>query len=590
MKLFATLYIFLLASISFCAQAEPAQGSQDWLMEKCETARSLSQYEDLKKYSGQLITLARKKGNTRNETYAYFYNGLARMFMGDVDESQRLLDQAESIATEIGNDSVKALVLNTKGIYHALAKNNSFVAQQFFLKSLQLATQAGYDDLQYRVRSNLLTLTHSTGGDFALENANMVYNHGVKNNNYELISLGSYHLATYYYEQKDAAMAEKYLNIALDTYKKHSYQDISSVYSLYAKTEMTKGNLDKAEELVKQAISLAKQHKQQSLEVDALITYAELLERKHDYNKAIDMVNAAKECAQEIEMTNKGVACNELMARCYLNMGNKDKALEHLQLANKLLNEQGLLNVQRISYEQEVLHNMEQTEMDAKIKQEKIASQHMFLVMMGILVAVLISLLVVTVISYRRRQTLYKKIVKQNTKAIAKQERMQEHIDALVKENQAIKSASQLPQPAVPDKEQPAPATQSRDDDKMASLYDKLCNLMDNERLYTEPQLTREKTAERLGTNRTYLTRVIKEKTGMSYLQYINSYRINEALKILSDRDKVNYPLKQIWADLGFSSSSTFFKVFQQTVGMTPSIYRKQFLEVTDALPEDDEE
>lgn len=124
--------------------------------------------------------------------------------------------------------------------------------------------------------------------------------------------------------------------------------------------------------------------------------------------------------------------------------------------------------------------------------------------------------------------------------------------------------------------------TKSLGNEKIDTLYTKLCSLMDNERLYAEAQLTREKVAERLGTNRTYLTTVIKEKTGMSFLQFINTYRINDAIRILSDKEKMNYPLKQIWYDLGFSSASTFFKLFQQTVGITPSAYRKQVLEVND--------
>lgn len=583
MKYIITITIIIAATLPLIA------GSQASLMQECEKARSLSQYEELAKYSARLMAQSRQSGNNRNEAYACFYNGLAMMFLGDVDKSQQLLDHAEDIAARIDNDSVRALVYNSKGIYHALVKNNTFVAQQYFFRSLQLASQVEYTDLQYRVRSNLLTLSHSTGGDFDLENAQKVYDHGVKTGNNEHISLGSYHLATYYFEHKDIPSAEKYIKIALETYRRHSYQDIASVYSLYAKVETSRNNLARAEELAHQAIAMAQEHNQQSLEVDARITCAEVLEKCHNYSAAINMVKSAMDCAQEIEMTSKTVACNEIMARCHIRLGNKDEAMMHLQQANRLLNEQSLLNVQRVSYEQQVLHEMEQKEMDAKIKQQQIASQRIFLIMMGIVMVVLSSLLVVIIITYRRRKTLYKKIVEQNTKAIAKQERMQEHIHTLVKENQRLKTLSDEQQESTAEKEQ-QPTAPLMDDDKMDSLYDKLCHLMDNERLYTEPQLTREKMAERLGTNRTYLTRVIKEKTGMSYLQYVNSYRINEALKILSDRDKVNYPLKQIWADLGFSSPSTFFKVFQQTVGITPTIYRKQFLEVTDDTPEDDEE
>lgn len=66
----------------------------------------------------------------------------------------------------------------------------------------------------------------------------------------------------------------------------------------------------------------------------------------------------------------------------------------------------------------------------------------------------------------------------------------------------------------------------------------------------------------------------------MNYLQFVNSYRINEAVRILSDPEQTEYPLKQLWSDLGFNSATTFYKLFQKEVGITPSVYRKQFIDL----------
>ena len=113
------------------------------------------------------------------------------------------------------------------------------------------------------------------------------------------------------------------------------------------------------------------------------------------------------------------------------------------------------------------------------------------------------------------------------------------------------------------------------DNEKSKKIYSRLCELIENERLYSDPNFTREELVERLNTNRTYLSQVIKIHTGKNYSQLINSYRIKEAIKILSDPEKINYPLKKLSQDLGFVSSNTFSKVFQQTVGMSPSNIRK---------------
>lgn len=540
-------------------------------MKHCEEARSLSQYEALEKYSAQLLTQAQKQGNKRTETYAYFYNGLSKMFMGKGEEAQLILNKAHDLSTEINNDSICALVMNAKGIYQAVNKNNSFIAQQYFFRSLTLSKQAGYTNLQYRVRGNLLTLSHSVGDSIALENASMVYDYGVKQKNYEQMGMGAYYLATYYYKQNNYPQAENYLKIAIDTYKKYPCEDIAAVYSLYSKLMLSKGDTQKAEQLGKEAISLAQKYKQASMEVDASITYAEVLSKKHDYQQSNEMIMAAMKKAREIGTTNKDVDCYQIIAQNYTELGQTTEAMKYLKMANQLLSEQADINMERLSHEQAVMHEMEEKEMETKIKQEQIASQRLFLVMLSIVVVVLLILLVHIIKTYRHRNSLYKSIVLQNTQAIARQTELQKQIERLTKE--AEKKANEP--------EKPTDKTASNiDDDKLDMLYIKLCNLMENERLYTEPQLNRERMAEILGTNRTYLTKMIKEKTGMNYLQFVNSYRINEAIRILSDKEKASYPLKQIWSDLGFSSPSTFFKLFQQSVGITPSTYRKQFLEV----------
>lgn len=99
---------------------------------------------------------------------------------------------------------------------------------------------------------------------------------------------------------------------------------------------------------------------------------------------------------------------------------------------------------------------------------------------------------------------------------------------------------------------------------------------METDKPYHEPRLTREKLAKMLGTNRTYLSTVIHAKGGMSYQQFVNTYRINEAIEVLSDASQIERPLKQLWSELGFTSPSTFYKLFQQSVGITPLAFRKQ--------------
>lgn len=102
---------------------------------------------------------------------------------------------------------------------------------------------------------------------------------------------------------------------------------------------------------------------------------------------------------------------------------------------------------------------------------------------------------------------------------------------------------------------------------------------MREEKIYKDNSITKDKIADLLGTNRTYLSRIINEQSKQSFTHYVNSFRIEEAIRLLSNPQN-DTPLKAISADLGFNSISTFYNLFQSVVGMTPSQYRNKVLEL----------
>ena len=59
----------------------------------------------------------------------------------------------------------------------------------------------------------------------------------------------------------------------------------------------------------------------------------------------------------------------------------------------------------------------------------------------------------------------------------------------------------------------------------------------------------------------------------MGFNHYVNRFRIEEAIRLLSDPEH-DVQLKALVYDLGFSSPTTFYSLFRALVGMTPSQYR----------------
>lgn len=115
--------------------------------------------------------------------------------------------------------------------------------------------------------------------------------------------------------------------------------------------------------------------------------------------------------------------------------------------------------------------------------------------------------------------------------------------------------------------------TSSLKDSDQTLLYIKLCTLLQQEKLYLNPDLSLKDLANRLRTNTRYLSQVINTLAGYNLQHFINSYRIEEVKrKIIGDELK-DLTLYGIAQQCGFKNKSTFYKVFQEITGQTPKKY-----------------
>ena len=111
--------------------------------------------------------------------------------------------------------------------------------------------------------------------------------------------------------------------------------------------------------------------------------------------------------------------------------------------------------------------------------------------------------------------------------------------------------------------------------ERLRDLTARFDALMLDPAVYTDNLITKEKIARMLGTNRTYISRLVNERYGMTFTRYINSLRIKEAVRRLSDpADSTS--LKDLADMLGFNSMTTFYSQFNACTGMTPASFRNQ--------------
>ena len=77
--------------------------------------------------------------------------------------------------------------------------------------------------------------------------------------------------------------------------------------------------------------------------------------------------------------------------------------------------------------------------------------------------------------------------------------------------------------------------------------------------------------ATALQYNPNYLTQILKAKTGMTMIEYLNDIRLNEAKNLLLNSNRT---IAEIAYSVGFSDEKYFMKLFKKKENITPTQYR----------------
>jgi AraC-like DNA-binding protein len=89
------------------------------------------------------------------------------------------------------------------------------------------------------------------------------------------------------------------------------------------------------------------------------------------------------------------------------------------------------------------------------------------------------------------------------------------------------------------------------------------------------PLLTINKLGRAISISPRDLSQIINESLGVDFFEYVNSYRVKEAKRYLTDTSNRNRSILDVLLDLGFNSKSVFNRVFKKHTGMTPSAFKK---------------
>jgi len=110
--------------------------------------------------------------------------------------------------------------------------------------------------------------------------------------------------------------------------------------------------------------------------------------------------------------------------------------------------------------------------------------------------------------------------------------------------------------------------------------YKQLCQLLEKEKIYQNPELSLTKVAEKLNISSPYLSQLVNKLSNCNFSDFINSYRIRDAEYMLIDSNFESYTNVAIGLEAGFNSKSAFYSAFKKHTGLTPSEFRQKSLAI----------
>lgn len=315
------------------------------------------------------------------------------------------------------------------------------------------------------------------------------------------------------------------------------YAMLASQYQMVGQNSLAKQNADKA-------VSIIKGYKIYRIDVYYKILYY-LINAKR-YDEAILLTDFLKENQEETDTINIfNQAYANFLALAYQGKGDYKNANSYLRQYTDIT--EALNNRARAESSMELATVYETSKKDALIqaREFELKSKNSLIVF---LIIVISFFAVISLIIWRSSKIIRDK----NRKLYA---RLKEQ-DILYSELKRLKQS-------------PVKASAAQEEQN-ESLFDKLETYLYQSQRYTFADLSREALAAELGTNRKYLCDAIQAAKGQTFNDYINSFRLDHARNLLYDL-QANPVIEDVLISSGFTNKSTFYRLFRQKFGLTPS-------------------
>ena len=322
------------------------------------------------------------------------------------------------------------------------------------------------------------------------------------------------------------------------------------LWEVYMMLNLNTGEYDEAERYlhkIESAIDV------QISQYKLLQAKARILSSRKQYDEAIAAIDSV--LVMVADNAGEANAAREHKAKILINMGNADGAIQLYDEYFAMID-----SLHKIEVNAQLDEIRTQYEVDGHIA-EKQRNRVYFLFALG--GCILLAVILAVVFRYNRIITM------KNRKLylrIKEQDRMADELAELTRRN----NAQVQQQPTIPSENDTI--IESRPTERHRDLVARLREYLLRDKNFTRDDINRDDITDVLGTNRNTLSEAVKFVTGYTLMQYIRVLQLEESRRLFDNHHELT--VEAIAFDCGFNSSATFYRLFRNHYGFSPSEYR----------------
>ena len=135
----------------------------------------------------------------------------------------------------------------------------------------------------------------------------------------------------------------------------------------------------------------------------------------------------------------------------------------------------------------------------------------------------------------------------------------------------SVEPVVRVVRPTVVDSVGPTVKVVKKEEHVPSTLMEKIDYAMLKDNLFLQPDLSLMTLCEKVGTNRTYVSKAIKDAKGFNFPDYVNRFRLDYAIELMKATPKNDIVIQNIAIQCGCGSIQTFYRYFKLFFNETPT-------------------